>query len=253
MNIERPIMKISYQELNVNGYTIRGLLSTPDDGFKQIAVCLHGYTGHKNENGFLFKQITKVLVEHNMATLRFDYMGSGDSDGEFSDQTFETVKADARSIIKEAVRLNHGKPIYLIGFSMGGANAARMSAEMPELIEKLVLLSPAGKLINNLTRAFTTHEIVDDKYVDLGGYYLSKDFLTSLQDCNLYAGVENFTNPVLILQGTKDQAVNPADSKLYDDLYPNSKYILIEGAEHCYTKVPYRKQVQTEIIQFLCK
>lgn len=246
-------MKISYQELNVNGYIIRGLFTEPDDGFKQIAVCLHGYTGHKNENGFLFKQIAAVLAEHQIATLRYDYMGSGDSDGDFSEQTFETVKNDARAIIKNAVKMNNGKPIYLIGFSMGGANAARMSQEMPELIEKLVLLSPAGKLINNVSRAFSSHNIVDNQFVDLGGYYLNKAFFTSLEHADLYEGVEKYQNPVLILQGTKDQAVNPADSKHYAELYPHSKYVLIEGAEHCYTKVEYRIQVQKEIIQFLCQ
>ena len=32
-------MKVSYNELNVNGYIIRGLFSTPDDGkFKTICV-----------------------------------------------------------------------------------------------------------------------------------------------------------------------------------------------------------------------
>ncbi len=246
-------MKIKYQELNVNGYTIRGLLSTPDQEFSQIAVFLHGYTGHKNENGFLFKQITEALVEHNIATLRFDYMGSGDSDGKFSEQTYDTIRADARTVIKEAVRLNNGKPIYLIGFSMGGANAARMSVEMPELIEKLVLMSPAGLMGKMLELRFATLEVIDDYYIDLGGYYLSKDFMYSFQGHDLYEGVEKFTKPVLILQGTKDQAVKPEMSKKYDDLYPNSKYVLIEGAEHCYTRVPYRKQVSEEIIKFLCK
>ena len=107
-------MKICYKELNVNGYIIRGLFSEPDNGYTDIAVMLHGYTGHKNENGFLFKQITKTLVDNNIATLRFDYYGSGDSDGEFKDQTFTTVRNDAKAVIDEAVKLNNGKQIYLI-------------------------------------------------------------------------------------------------------------------------------------------
>ena len=123
-------MKVSYNELNVNGYIIRGLFSTPDDGnFKTVCVFLHGYTGHKNETSFLFKQLSARFVENGIATLRYDYYGSGDSDGEFSDQTFTTARNDAKAAIAEGVRLNGGKKIIVCGFSMGGAVAARMSIE----------------------------------------------------------------------------------------------------------------------------
>ena len=101
-------MKISYKELQVNDYTIRGLFTEPNNGYTDIAVMLHGYTGHKNENGFLFKQITKTLVECGIATLRFDYYGSGDSDGEFHEQNFTTVRNDAKAAIDKAVKLNNG-------------------------------------------------------------------------------------------------------------------------------------------------
>ena len=83
-------MKVSYNELNVNGYIIRGLFSTPDNGeYKSVVVFLHGYTGHKNETSFLFKQLSARFVEEGYATLRYDYYGSGDSDGEFHNQTLQ--------------------------------------------------------------------------------------------------------------------------------------------------------------------
>ena len=65
-------MKISYNELNVNGYIIRGLFSTPDNGeHKTVAVFLHGYTGHKNETSFLFKQLSARFVENGIADIGF--------------------------------------------------------------------------------------------------------------------------------------------------------------------------------------
>lgn len=249
-------MKISYTELKVKeyGYTIRGLFTEPDDGYDQVVVLLHGFTGHKNENGYLFKQITKVLVEHRMATLRYDYMGCGDSDGEFVEQTFNTVLADAKAAVDEGVRRNAGKPIYLIGFSMGGAAAARMSVERKDVIEKLVLMSPGGSMPGLLTQIFKNHPVIDGKYVDLGGYYVSKDFLDSFDGRDMYADVEKFEKEVLITQGALDTAVLPEISKKYAERYPNVyKYVLIEGSQHCYTKVPYRKIVQQEILEFLTK
>jgi pimeloyl-ACP methyl ester carboxylesterase len=246
-------MKISYKELQVNDYTIRGLFTEPDNGYTDIAVMLHGYTGHKNENGFLFKQITKTLVECGIATLRFDYYGSGDSDGEFHEQNFTTVRNDAKAVIDEAVKLNNGKQIYLIGFSMGGACAARMSVERKDSIKKLVLMSPAGSMYDILDFIFKKNPVIDENFVDIGGYYVGKGFLESFKDFNMYEGLELFDKPVLITQGSEDLSVYPHVSKKYTEYYKDSKYVLIEGATHCYTKVPYRKQVNEEIKNFLTK
>lgn len=244
-------MNIKYCELNVEGKTLRGFYSTPDKNQKQLCVMYHGFTGHKNENGFLFKQISEALCNIGIATLRYDYMGSGDSDGDFSEQSFDTVLRDARAILASAYEINNHKPVIVLGFSMGGATAARMSVEFGNLIEKLVLMSPAATMYDTACGPFKRGEIVDDKYVDLGGYYISKDFSETLRDKNLYEGCETFTKPVLITQGSEDLAVFPKTSKKYTEHYKDYRYALVMGAPHCYTKVKYRKEVISLIIDFL--
>lgn len=42
---------------------------------------------------------------------------------------------------------------------MGGAVASRVSLEVQDLIEKLVLLSPAGNMPQIIDRYFASHEI----------------------------------------------------------------------------------------------
>ena len=125
-------MKIEFRELISNGYTLRGLFSKPESEYKDLVVMLHGFTGHKNENGYLFKQLTQTLTDNQIATLRYDFMGSGESDGNFEDFTFFTELEDAKHIIEEAFRLNNNRKIILLGFSMGpscgGACALRSSA-----------------------------------------------------------------------------------------------------------------------------
>ena len=76
-------MQIIQKSLKVKNYILRGLFSKPDDSYDNIVVMFHGFTGHKNENGYLFKQLTETLVASNFATLRYDFMGSGESDGKF--------------------------------------------------------------------------------------------------------------------------------------------------------------------------
>lgn len=245
-------MKIKYTELVSNGFTLRGFLSTPDNGkFDNIVVMFHGFTGHKNENGFLFKQLTKVLVENNIATLRYDFRGSGDSDGDFSEFTFFTEMEDALEIIKEAYALNNNKKIFVLGFSMGGGVATRVSIPMQDYIEKMVLLAPAGNIDLLMHARFVTHPIDEDGNIDMGGFKMNIEMDRTLQNYDMYKDVETFTKPVLIMQGTHDQAVKPEFSRKYHDLYPNSEYILLEGSEHCFTKVVYREAVRENVVRFL--
>ena len=165
-------MKIEFRELISNGYTLRGLFSKPESEYKDLVVMLHGFTGHKNENGYLFKQLTQTLTDNQIATLRYDFMGSGESDGNFEDFTFFTELEDAKHIIEEAFRLNNNRKIILLGFSMGGAVASRISLEMKEYITKLILLSPAGNIAKLIHGRFENHFIDENGNIDMGGYYL---------------------------------------------------------------------------------
>ena len=240
---------MEYRELVSDGYTLRGFL-TKDENCHDLCVYFHGFTGHKNEHNFMFKDLQEILLGLGIASLRFDYRGSGDSDGKFSEQNFDTVLADARRMVEEGYRLNNNKPIIVLGFSMGGAAASRMSVEYKDIIKKAVLISPAAKIENSLISIFK-NKIVDGRYVDMGGYYIDISFKESLKDYNMYLDCDKFKNPVLICQGACDQAVYPIDSLRYTHYYPNYRYYLVPGAPHGYGKVRYRQTLYGIISDFL--
>ena len=246
-------MKIIYKELNVDGYTLRGFLSEPDKKYDTVCVMLHGFTGHKNENNFMFKDLSRYIVEAGVATVRFDYRGSGDSDGYFTDQNFDTVLKDAEAMYQFGKNLPGVKHLILLGFSMGGATASMLSVKHNGEISKLILMSPAGNMAELTENIFAMNKVVAPEYVDMGGYYISKEFYYSFMNKDLYRGIPDYLGPVLITQGLADQAVNPKYTHKYFNLYPNSRYVLIEGSSHCYGKVEYRKTLFEEIIHFITK
>ena len=69
---------------------------------------------------------------------------------------------------------------------------------------------------------------------------------------DMYKGIEKFKKPILIMQGSNDKSVFPEYSKKYAELYENCQYVIVEGSEHCYTKVEYRKIVNETVKKF-CK
>src|SRR5271155_5466123 len=62
---------------------------------KRLVILCHGFTGNKIESGRLFVQTARALQQAGISALRFDFMGSGDSSGEFNQMTPDTQIQDA--------------------------------------------------------------------------------------------------------------------------------------------------------------
>ena len=246
---------MKYQELHLDRGVLRGFLTEPNEPRKELVVMFHGYTGHKNENGFLFKQFSKLFAENGIASLRFDFMCSGDSDGDFEDMSFLTEIEDGRNIVEYAYELNNHQPIILLGFSMGGAVAGKVASEYRHIIKKLVLLAPAGcmDILGTERYGVDRNNVPEDFKYDLGGFCISAKLPKSFQNISVYGDVEKFENPVLICHGELDASVPIEYGRKYQSLYKNCEFHEIKGAPHCFTKVEYRKEVQKHILNFLTK
>lgn len=240
---------MKYVELKTVNGIIRGLLNKPENA-KALVIMFHGFTGHKNENGNMFKQLSNYLASQNIASLRFDFYGSGDSDGDFHDMTFQTELDDAKAIIEYAIKLKITANIIVLGFSMGGAIASSVVKDYHEDIKKLVLIAPAGNM-SNIARFYQNHNWYDEYNIDMGGYLLNKAFLESLDGKDLYDGIGMFKNPVLIIHGTNDQTVLPEYGKKYLNYYQNVKFIFIEGANHCFQTMKHRANLYHKILTFI--
>ncbi len=105
---------------------------TPDDAGPALFV--HGLEGSSRN----WTDLIDVL-RSRLACEAMDLPGFGDSpprpDGRYS------IAALAQTVI--ALLGKHGKPVHLIGNSLGGAVCVKVAATRPELIQSLTLISPA--------------------------------------------------------------------------------------------------------------
>jgi alpha/beta superfamily hydrolase len=85
------------------GQELVGILHVPDalqSGERAPAIVMfHGFTGNKSESHRLFVHVAKALCNADFVVLRFDFRGSGDSDGEFEDMTVPGEVSDAREAL----------------------------------------------------------------------------------------------------------------------------------------------------------
>jgi len=231
---------------------LRGYLNFPEQA-KKIVVMFHGFTGNKTEHGRMFKTISELFEKENIASLRFDFFGNGESDGKFHEFTFDSLTEDAKLIIDYALKIKGVDKIVLMGFSMGGAIAAHMATKLPQVVDALVLWSPAGNIKQIIENYYLRNPKLENGHADYLGFEISENLVESFRKFEPYENLKNFRNSVLIIHGKKDLAVNYEFGEKYSKEFPKAKFSIIENAGHGYDNVDSRISLFSQTIDFLKK
>ncbi len=202
------------------GEKLFGVLHLPSSSGKYPCVVMcHGFTGHKAEDHFLFTKAARKLAEQGIAAFRFDFRGSGDSEGTFDRMTVGTEISDAAEAIKfiKTHRNIKKASIGVLGLSMGGFVAAYICGNVPG-VRAAVLWSAVGQYKKvfgkNLKVNFRAKNL---KAKDVGGVSVGKGFFKAgiwYDGLNLIS-INEFSGPLLIVHSDNDKAVPFSDAELY--------------------------------------
>ncbi|MFN7249909.1 MAG: alpha/beta hydrolase family protein [Anaerobacillus sp.] len=239
-----------------NDQVLRGMAHIPEgDGQFPTVILYHGFTGTKLEPHRIFLKISRALEAKGIASFRFDFLGSGESDGNFEDMTVINEVAEAETIFNY-VSSNSSvakEKIVVLGLSMGGLVASLLAGKLTDQIEKLILMAPAGTM-----RDLILERVKDVPYIeslnayDLDGNLVGQDFVDELARLEVWPQAANYKNEVLLIHGTKDLAVPYGVSSLYiEKCYPEATLVPIEEADHTFNAYSWEKQVIDAIVEFV--
>ena len=167
-----------YCEIPTPKGTLRGFFHKPNQDKHPVCLIFHGFTGQKTGTKFSYVQLSRMLEAKGIASFRFDFLGSGESDGNFVDMTFQDELSCARVILEECLKMENCTEIYVLGHSMGGAIASELAKLYPDVIKKMVLWAPAFNLPDALH--YLTGQVERAKTYDHGGYEISDDFVEDI-------------------------------------------------------------------------
>ncbi|MGB8956586.1 MAG: alpha/beta fold hydrolase [Tumebacillaceae bacterium] len=245
--------------LEYQGMTLRGMEHVPEQraGERLPAVILyHGFTGNKLEGHRLFLKISRALANNGYAAFRYDFIGSGESDGDFEDMTVSKEIAEADAIldsVRNDPRIDPDR-VILLGMSMGGLVASVLAGDRPQDVHKLVLLCPAGN-VYEFVKPMLDAYLADPslQVVDWGANLVGRAFGEDVKTLDVYGRAQRYPGEVLLIHGTNDPTVPFAVSGLYKERCYGERVTIhpIEGADHTFNKHQWEQEVLRTITSFL--
>lgn len=204
---------------------------------KKIVILAHGFTGTKCENGRLFVQAARALAEAGISALRFDFWGSGDSEGSFDQATPNTEIADLHAVIGWAVKRGFTE-IGVLGLSLGGAVSICTVSENPH-VKVLTTWSSVPKLAGWTKGVVGPDGIV--KGTPLAGGVGMNTERPAVDVPEAYVSLKI---PKLQIQGDNDI---PGFREGFEKFFPLAskpkKHVVIPGGDHVFCNWPIRQKV----------
>lgn len=232
----------------VPAHTVPGILTVPTgEGAYPAVVMLHGTGSNKNEAGGGYDLAAPAMAKAGIATLRIDFMGSGDSTADYKDYSYTSANIDAKAAadyLAELDRVDGGK-LAVMGWSQGGTNALLAAAEYPETFQAVITWSGAVHLDDSTglfgDKTFAQAKAIADKD---GSYEMTFDWRDSLQvgqkwfadvaATDVLAETAKIAAPVLAINGDQDTTVTPDNAAAIAKAAQNGSAWMVEGADHTY-------------------
>lgn len=250
-------------EIVNRGLTLRGVLHVPEDIAANIPiVCIfHGFTGDRIGPHFIFVKLSRILAERGIASVRFDFGGSGESDGDFVDMTVSKELDEAKAILDYAKSLDFvdKNKIGILGLSLGGAVASMLAGDRKEDIQSLCLWAPAGN-IREIVKNREKNEkeglkkLNEKGYWDAGGLMLGMGFLNDIGNLDVFGRASSYDKNILLIHGGNDETVSYNVSKKYMDIYgEKAAFHILNEADHTFNSVNWENEVIDSTAVFLEK
>lgn len=221
---------------------VMGTLNTAGtDSPRAVVLLLHGWTGHRDEVGDLFKRTAAQLAVANVPSLRIDFRGEGERHGHRLTSTLATRIADAEAGLAFLQKRYPNTKIGVVGFSLGGATALAVVGRQPEAVDSLVLWSTAGDLAVDfftnpdlkpaIREALKHGEAVHDSWAPIT---LTRDHLTGMLGYDLFTPLAAYHGALLGIRGSADY-LTPYESRILAAAEGSiEESIVIGGADHIY-------------------
>lgn len=248
--------------LENDGEKIFGILHTPVDCSSPgpaVLIC-PGFAGSKAGKYRLFVTLAKILASNGIAVFRFDYRGSGDSEGEFEDITVDGKVNDTLiclDFLAGHLRIDPTR-LGILGRSLGGVIAVLTARRRPT-IKSMALWAPVFKSDpwRSLWDAFKSGSMgASDRQMlnRLPGNIPGPAFLEEFFRFDLEKELRSSAHiPLLHIHGDQDTVVTVEHARDFENARSGagrSRFVHLPRSDHDFSDKEERDLVIEETVQW---
>ena len=251
-------------EIINEGKKIFAILHLPKNATNPpLVVICPGFAGSKIGKHRVFVSIAEALTKKGVAVLRFDYRGSGDSEGSFSELTIDSQVSDVIEVVEFIKRGKYSldaSRIGLLGRSLGGM-IATLAASKLENIKCMTLWAPVFSascwkpLFNALLSNQSKESALLTNLPKSIPAIPSRDFLAQFFKINLVPVVKSLEKiPLLHIHGIKDEFVKYSQAADWQKACTNfcqKKFVALENSDHDFSVADERLIAVSHTVDWL--
>ncbi len=244
---------------NRRGKWLRGMIHLPGNtrGRKVPGVVFfHGFTGDRMESHWIFIKCARALALAGIASLRFDFYGSGESEGHFREATLRSEIHDAADAVG-FFRRQKGIDVKRVGFcglSLGGCIAACIAAAAKAKVAVLWSAVAHPAVLKEIVEKIVAPVPASPNTVEYDAREISLRFLDPALPYDPVKSLARFKGPTLIIHPGSDAHVPLSHA---EDLFqaagakPKQK-VIIPGADHTFTSLAWEREVIDLTVKWFC-
>ncbi|WP_025693158.1 alpha/beta hydrolase family protein [Paenibacillus zanthoxyli] len=217
-----------------------------------LVVICHGFIGSRIGVDRLFVKSARELAGDGYMVIRFDYIGCGESSGNYGAQDVESMIAQTRTVLDYGLSCADVDPtrVTLIGHSLGGA-VALLTAVRDRRVKNLVLWAAVGYPFNDIVKIVgreSYDQAVQTGSADHAGFSFTPVYFNSLAKFQPFQEAGKFGGDVLVIHGTSDDVIPVDYAFLYQKLFwtrPDGRCDkeIIFQADHTFSSGPAQQQL----------
>lgn len=220
-----------------DGVELAARLEEPEGSRLGYAVLAHCFTCSKDLSGLV--RLSQGLRGEGYGVLRLDFMGLGESGGDFGESLFDD---DVEALVAAGEWLGEHReaPRLLVGHSMGGSAAIVAAGELKSVRAVATVGAPAD--LYAVTRHFRDDlEEIEERgraEVTLAGrqFEITREFLENLKAQDIPGAVRALRRPLLIMHAPGDQTVAlDHATRLFQAARSQRSFLSLDGADHLLT------------------
>ena len=226
------------QFTNQQGDTLAARLDFPTEGAPDaFALFAHCFTCSKDLRAV--GAISRALNRQNIAVLRFDFTGLGESEGDFADTNFSSNIEDLVEAA-EYLTKQYEAPRILVGHSLGGAAVLQAAHRIPSAEAVATIGAPYDPehVTRHLEDALEEIKSSGEARITLAGrtFTIRKQFLEDLAATKMEETIRTLERALLIFHSPVDRTVGIDNAgRIFKAAKHPKSFVSLDDADHLLT------------------